>query len=257
VLRGRLRVGQQIARGGLPIPAFIARDEYDLDVIENRVLLAAARRLTRLPLVDARVRARLRRIVALLDGVTYVPAARSLQPPPITRLNRHYASALVLADLVLRGTSLSSREGRSRSVTFAFELPRVFEDFLEVALGAALRKLGVQLQRHPAGHTLDHEGSLGLVPDFVALRGGECVSVLDAKFKRLDDSLGGDAYQLLAYLLEFGPRFGALVSATGTRRDYRVRSVDKVLGVRPLSLDQSPDRVLAQIDALAAETVTS
>jgi hypothetical protein len=97
--------------------------------------------------------------------------------------------------------------------------------------------------------------TLGLEPDFVAVRDGQPVTVLDAKFKRLEHDLGGDAYQLLAYLLEFGPRTGLLVSATGSRSDRRVRAVDKLLGVRPLGLDQPPDRVLARIDELADEAI--
>jgi 5-methylcytosine-specific restriction enzyme subunit McrC len=255
VLRGRVRVGEQLARGGLPLPVRVVRDEYDLDVVENQMLLCAARLLSQLPLVAPRVRPRLRRIVELLDEVTPVRHVRSLRPPPITRLNGHYEPALVLADLVLRGTSVSSRPGARRSVTFAFELPRVFEDFLDVALGAALRRRGAQLVRQPKGRSLDHQRTLGLEPDFVAVRGGRTVSVLDAKFKRLEQDLGGDAYQLLAYLLEFGPRSGLLVSATGARSNRRIRAVDKILGVRPLALDRPAEHVLAQVDALAAEAI--
>ena len=128
VVRGRLRLGEQLARGGLPMPVLIAREEYDIDVTENRVLHAAARLLSRLPLVATTVRARLRRVIRLLDGVTPILDFRSLRPPPITRLNAHYEPALVLADLVLRNTSVSTRAGVIRSVTFAFELHRVFED---------------------------------------------------------------------------------------------------------------------------------
>jgi 5-methylcytosine-specific restriction enzyme subunit McrC len=254
VLRGRLRVGEQLAAGGLPMPVLIARDEYDLDVIENRMLLAATMLLSRLPLIAPTVRTRLRRIASMLDGVTRVADFRALRPPPITRLNRHYEPALVLADLVLRSTAVSARAGATRSVTFAFELHRVFEDFLRVALGAALRRRDVRLLHHDRGHTLDHERTLGLEPDFVAVGGGRNLSVLDAKFKRLDENLGDDAYQLLAYLLEYGPRFGALVSAIGHRSDCHVRAVDKVLGVRPIDVHQPPEAVLAQVDALAAET---
>ncbi|MGZ4415401.1 MAG: McrC family protein [Gaiellaceae bacterium] len=255
VLRGRVRVGEQLARGGLPLPVRLVRDEYDLDVAENQMLLGAARLLSRLPLVAPRVRPRLRRIVELLGEVTLVSDVRSLRPPPITRLNRHYEPALVLADLVLRGTSLSSRPGARRSVTFAFELHRVFEDFLEVALRAALRRRGAQLVRQPKGRSLDYQRTLGLEPDLVAVRDGRTVTVLDAKFKRLERDLGGDAYQLLAYLLEFGPRAGFLVSATGARSNRGVRAVDKILRVRPLALDQPAESVLAQVDSLAAEAI--
>jgi 5-methylcytosine-specific restriction enzyme subunit McrC len=257
VLRGRLRVSDQVARGGLPMPVRIVRDEYDLDGPENRMLLAAARLLVRVPLVDARVRARLRRIVALLDGVTEISDRRALVRPPTTRLNRHYAPALALAELVLAGMSLSGRAGTTRSVTFAFELHRVFEDFVAIALDTALRARGLRVDRQPSGHTLDVEGTLRLIPDFVVRNGPEVVAILDAKFKHLDDELGGDAYQLLAYLLELGPRFGALVSAVGTAGQRQVRALDKVLAVRPLRLDQPPEQVLEQVRQLADECAFS
>ena len=191
----------------------------------------------------------------MLDGVTHVPDRRALAQPPITRLNQHYAPALALARLILRGMSVAARAGATTSVTFAFELHRVFEAFLETALGAALRRRAHQLLAKPKGHSLDADATIRLYPDFVVLRGTEVVSVLDAKFKRLDHDLGGDAYQLLAYLLELGPRFGALISALGTAADRQVRSVDKVLAVRPLRLDCPPEAVLGQIEALADECV--
>jgi 5-methylcytosine-specific restriction enzyme subunit McrC len=256
VLRGRLRVGDQIARGGLATPLAISRDEYDLDVMENRILLAAARVLVRVPLVHGLLRARLRRIAGLLDGVSYVPDRRALVRPPITRLNRHYAPALTLAGLIVRGMSVSARAGETASVTFAFELHRVFESFLETALGAALRRRGHRLAAKPKGRSLDCDATIRLYPDFVVLRGPDVVAVLDAKFKRLDRDLGADAYQLLAYLLELGPRFGALISAVGTAADRQVRSVDKVLSVRPLRLGCPPELVLGQFEALADECAT-
>jgi 5-methylcytosine-specific restriction enzyme subunit McrC len=257
VLRGRLRIGEQLARGGLATPVLITRDEYDLDVAENRLLLAAALLLTRTPLVASAVRGRLRRIVSLLDGVSLVAQPRTFSTPVITRINRHYAPAIALAELVVRGLSLTSRAGAVRSVTFAFDLSRVFEDFLEVALGAAVRRRGASLERQPKGRTLDVERTLGLEPDFVVRRLGEPepVAILDAKFKALDESLGGDAYQMLSYLLEFGPSCGVLVSATGGRSDRRVRAVDKRIAVRPLDLDRPPAEILIAVDRLAEETV--
>ena len=83
----------------------------------------------------------------------------------------------------------------------------------------------------------------------------EPVAILDAKFKELDLSLGGDAYQMLAYLLEFGPRCGILVSATGERSDRHIRAVDKRIGVRPVALDRPPADVLDAVDGLAEETL--
>ena len=51
VLRGRLRVGDQIARHhGRLIPLEVRFDEFTVDIAENRLLLAATLRLLRLPI---------------------------------------------------------------------------------------------------------------------------------------------------------------------------------------------------------------
>lgn len=253
VLRGRLRVGALIAGGGLPLPLEIVRDEYDIDTHENRMVLAAAQLLRRLPLTHPLARKRLRRLVSQLHGVTHVHEHRELRIPVITRLNQHYQPALVLADVVLSGMSLRADSGRSRSVTFSFELHRVFEHFLAAALTTSLGRRGARLAEQMTGWTLDRERALGLRPDLVVWKGGRCLTVLDAKFKRLDQDLGGDAYQLLAYLLEFGPPRGFLVSAQGEASEHAVRAVAKQLSVRPVNLDQEPEGVLRATDALAVE----
>jgi 5-methylcytosine-specific restriction enzyme subunit McrC len=256
VVRGRIQFAAQAARGGLPLPVEVVRDEYDLDILENRMLLAATHLVRRLPLLAPEVRGRLGRVAALLAEATLVRDVRSLKLPRFTRLNRHYEPALVLADLLLRGLSISARSGQARSVTFRFELHRVFEDFLDVALRSALAKRGVELVRQPTHRTLDHQQRLGLEPDFVALRNGRPLGVLDAKFKRLESDLGGDAYQMLAYLLEFGCHSGVLVSAEGDVSEHDIRSVDKTLRVRPLGLNREPNAVLTAVDALADQICT-
>lgn len=103
VLRGRLRVEAQMAGGGLPTPLDIVRDEYDIDTHENRMVLAAAQLLRRLPLTRGLARKRLRHLVSQLDGVTQVSDHRKLQIPAITRLNQHYRPALILVLLSVRG----------------------------------------------------------------------------------------------------------------------------------------------------------
>lgn len=257
VLRGRLRLEAQMSRGGMAAPLDVVRDEYDIDVPENRIILAAAQLLRRLPLIQPLVRQRLRRLVDRLDGVTHASDSRELSLPQITRLNRHYQPALILADIVLRGASLGAVHGQVRSVTFAFELHRVFEQFLAVALAASLNLRGARLQEQVTGRTLDYERSLRLRPDFVVWNGGRCHAVLDAKFKRLDHELGGDAYQLLAYLLEFGPPRGFLISADGSTTEHSMRAVDKQLSVRPVDLGQEPQAVLHSVEALADEVLNS
>ncbi|MDO9354067.1 MAG: hypothetical protein Q7T55_10250 [Solirubrobacteraceae bacterium] len=253
VLRGRMQVSRQVARGGLATPVDVARDEYTEDIAENQMLLAAADSLGRLALTPPQTRRRLRRVMNSLDGAS-VAAGRQPRPVPrITRLNAHYRSALVLADIVLRQKSLDSRAGEVQSATFAFELHRVFEQFLFTAFRARATPQGVEVREQASGRYLDRERLLHLRPDFVFKRGGQCVAVADAKFKRLEGRLAGDAYQMLAYLLEFGPARGFLISAEGAVSGHAVLSAEKQIEVRPIDLALSPDQILGRVDELFGE----
>lgn len=252
-LRGRVRIGAQLARGGLAIPVDIERDEFDTDVLENRLLLAAAVALCRLRLVHRDVRQRLRRLISLLDDVTYEPDRSRLPLPSITRMNKHYEPALVLADVILTGMSVHADAGNKRSVTFSFELHRVFEDFLDVALGEAIARRGGRLVTKPPARWLDDQKSIELKPDFVVRRGGQTVAVIDAKFKRVEARPGDDAYQMLAYLTAYEPSRGMLVSATGSNSDHSLVLTGESIAVRRCRVDLAPESVLHQVDAIAAE----
>ena len=70
VLRGRMRVGDQIARHhGRLIPLEVRFDEFTVDIAENQLLLATTLRLLRLPIAAGPRRA-LQRIRLLLSDVT-------------------------------------------------------------------------------------------------------------------------------------------------------------------------------------------
>ncbi|MDQ8045944.1 MAG: hypothetical protein AAGC46_19590 [Solirubrobacteraceae bacterium] len=253
VLRGRLLVGAQMARGGLPTPLDIERDDYAMDTDEHRLLLAALRLLERLPDLQPQTHLRIRRLVDSLDGVTHVLDAHRLVRPRTTRLNQHYRPALTLADIVLHRQAPTHAVGATVSTTFAFDLHTVFEEFLEVALTRALERHGLATTRQDGSRHLDAGNKLHLIPDLVVRRGDACASVVDAKFKHLTAQLGGDAYQMLAYLLEFRASRGFLVAAEAEPADHRIGSADKVVSVRRVDLSGRPADVLGSVAALAAE----
>lgn len=253
VLRGRVRVGAQLASGGMPMPLEISHDEYSIDTPENRLLCAAARILSRLPLVHLDARRRLNRVTGSLRMLDAMTTHRDLSMPPITRLNRHYESALILADLVVRGCSVEAGPGAVKSLTFEFELHTVFEQFLETALEPHVNAAHLRLYKQVPGRSLDHEGKIKLRPDLALHNGAEWLAVLDAKFKHLDGGLTGDAYQMLAYLLEFGPERGYLVSAQGAESTHTILAAGKQIMVRPVDLAQAPERILANVEALSRE----
>ncbi len=202
MLRGRLRAADQIARGkGLPLPLEITFDDYALDIPENRLLRSATEVLLRFRRIPEAARRRLRRVRAVLADVepSFDPWSAGLPAP--TRLNERYRSAMALAWLILRSTSISSEAGSKQSITFSFDMNRVFEDFVFTALRDALASEGGTLRRHYDGRYLDAERTLKLIPDVTWWKGSQCVAVLDAKYKRVIDHRfpNADAYQMLAY----------------------------------------------------------
>lgn len=78
LVRGRLLAGAQMSRRfALPLPVEVRYDEYDADIAENQILLAACWVGLGVPRLRADTRTRLLHVVARLDGVRgLVPARR-------------------------------------------------------------------------------------------------------------------------------------------------------------------------------------
>jgi 5-methylcytosine-specific restriction enzyme subunit McrC len=258
ILRGRLRVADQVARRpGLPAPVEITFDDYTVDVLENQLLAAAASILLRMPRLPDRVRAQLMRVRYVLEDVG---PPRTADAPQATRLNRRYTAATWLASLVLRGSSITTAAGAGRSVSFVFDMNQVFEDFLTVALTDALREHGGIVRSQFDGYHLDHERRLRLRPDITWWVGGRPAAVIDAKYKRLEDVRfpNADAYQMLAYCLRFGLSSGMLVYAKDNLEADRLHSLPADVGIRVRAVDveREPSEVLEQIHHVAREVAT-
>jgi 5-methylcytosine-specific restriction enzyme subunit McrC len=257
-LRGRVRIGDQLARRpGLPIPLELTYDDHSADIPENRLVRGATEVLLRMSHVSTRARLRLLRVRATLDDVQPTRPGPSVRAPQITRLNRRYAGALVLAQLILRGTSIATSRGDVESAAFMFDMNRVFEDFLSAALRGALERRGGHVRLQDGRRNLDKAGRITLRPDLTWWQAGTCRAVIDAKYKALAD--GGvpnaDAYQMLAYCTAFGLDRGYLVFAKDEQEpvDHVVAGTGTRILVRAIDVECEPDDVLAQVDALAEE----
>jgi 5-methylcytosine-specific restriction enzyme subunit McrC len=261
-LRGRLRVADQIARwAAQPILLEIAHDDFTDDVPENRLLRGAAELLLRLPLLAAPARQRLLRVRATLEQVAPTPPGPAVRAPAPTRLNAGYGAALALAELILRGCSISTRAGAVTGVAFSFDMNKVFEDFLTRVLRTALERHGGRLDAQCAVH-LDRARRIRLVPDLTWRAGGAVRAVVDAKYKRLADRRfpNADAYQMLAYCTALGLERGWLVYAKDAGeadRDHVVARLGTVLHVRAIDVERSPEEVLAAVDELAGAIAAS
>ncbi|WP_367574574.1 McrC family protein [Streptomyces griseoaurantiacus] len=231
VVRGRIREAEQIRRHfGRTPPVEIAYDAYTADTAENRILRAAVERLLRLPGVPGPVRRRLaHQRVRLADALPLVRGEELPRWQP-SRLNSRYQPALRLAGAVLRGSSPEHRPPGSEPLAvdgFLFDMNKLFEDFVTVALREALREHGLTARLQDPHH-LDTANLVRVRPDLVVHTGDgrTPLAVVDAKYKveKGDGYLNADLYQALAYATVLGLREAHLVYAAG-RRPERVHEV--------------------------------
>ncbi|MBD0421194.1 restriction endonuclease [Streptomyces sp. TRM S81-3] len=256
VVRGRIKEAEHIRRRfGAVLPVEVTYDEFTADIAENRILRTAVERLLRLPGVPREVRRRLLHQCARLVDVT--PVARGQQLPgwQPTRLNARYHNALRLAEVCLRDASAEHTPGGLRVDGFLFDMNRLFEDFVTVALREAVRRAG-QKVRLQDSHHLDEASAIRMRPDFV-LYGPDGIpcAVADAKYKA--EKRGGypdaDLYQMLAYCTALGLSDGHLVYAKGNASHvtHRVRRSGILIHQHALDLDQDPAGLLADVAQVA------
>jgi 5-methylcytosine-specific restriction enzyme subunit McrC len=255
VLRGRLRVGDQItARYGHLMPLEVRYDDFTDDIAENQILLAALVRCLHLP-ISHDARRRLTRLRVQLADVSAIPGTTLPEWRP-SRLNTRYHPALRLAEVILAASSFEHRVGDLLVTEFAFDMWRIYEDFVCTALAEALRPLGgtsyLQYRTH-----LDLAKTVTVRPDFVWTTRGEPYVVADAKYKvqRPAGFPDADLYQMLAYCTVLGLRDGHLIYAAGSGVDaavHDIRGANVCIHAHTLDLDVPKELLLAQVDGIAA-----
>jgi 5-methylcytosine-specific restriction enzyme subunit McrC len=258
VLRGRLLESEQLHRHhGLPLSLEIRHDEFTVDIPENQILRTACERMLTVPRVDAESQRMLRRL--LRDFADLTPLSRR-DPIPAwqpTRLNARYHTALRLAELILRATSIEHQRGGVAMNGFLLDMPRLFEDFVTVALREAIvPTYGGRVADQDRSH-FDEAQQVMLRPDIVWKIRGTAVAVVDAKYKAEKPAgyPNADLYQLLAYCTVLGLTRGHLVYAKGSEEPVRHvvrRSSIEIIG-HAIDLDQRPDALLTQIRGLAEQ----
>lgn len=258
VLRGRLREADQLRRHhGRVIPMELRHDDFTVDIAENQILLAAITRMLVVPRVDQRSRQRLTALrLRLADVTTLVRGARLPGWRP-NRLNARYHTALRLAEIVWRATSPEHAPGTVTATGFLFDLGRIFEDFVTVALAEALpaHAAGTAHRQYPC--SLDEAGTVKMKPDLVWRAGGVAAAVVDAKYKqeKPEGYPNADLYQMLAYCTALGLRRGHLIYAKGNGQPavHTVRRGGVEIVCHALDLTLTPAELLHRIGRLAAD----
>ncbi|MCI0143165.1 McrC family protein [Arthrobacter bambusae] len=256
IFRGRLDVAAQVGRrGGLVLPAQVVFDEFTIDIAENKMLLGAAQRLLRMPSLARKHRTVLKKLTQSLDGVSTLPHGIGLPTVHFTRLNARYRDAVILAQLILRNTSLEQRPGEIVATAFLFDMWQIFEDFVTTALGDSLREIGGSVEAQVKGECLDIGGNINLRPDLIWKDGARVNAVIDAKYKAPKNSTypNADIYQMLAYCVRFALRTGHLIYAKGEEEPH----VHEIIGhnasiqCHAVDLDQDPASLLQQMGRIA------
>ena len=255
VLRGRVREADQLRRRwGRAIPLEVRYDEFTVDIVENRLLLAAAECLLRTPRVGARYRPGLQRLRVQLADVTSVGRGGVRPMWVASRLNARYVPALELADLILNGRSFEQRVGDVLVSGYLFNMATIFEDFVTVALAEAFGSFGGR-SRLQYRTFLDEAEAVPVRPDFVWLDKGVPRVVADAKYKAEKPSgfPQADLYQMLAYCTVLGLPVGHLVYAKGNEDagQHIVRNAGVTILTHALDLDAEPADLLRSVGALA------
>ncbi len=256
VLRGRLRETEQLHRHhGLPVPLEISHDEFTVDIPENQILRTACERMLQVPEVDAESLPRLRRLLRDFADVTPLDRRDAVPAWQPTRLNARYHTALRLAELVLRATSVEEGTGGVTVNGFLLDMPKLFEDFVTVALREALVSAHGGRVDDQDPHRFDEAGQVLLRPDVVWKLRGTPLAVVDAKYKAEKPAgyPNADLYQLLAYCTVLELRRGHLVYAKGSEEPahHVVRRSGVEIVCQAVDLDTEPAALMNQMRNLA------
>ncbi len=258
-VRGRIDLPAQFVQAGAVYPVGCRFNEFTPDVIENRYLKAGIRRALRVPEVSARVRQRLRRLLAALEEVSDVSVRPGeLDDISFTRLQNHYEPTMRLARLLMENRTLQDETGDADASSFVINMNWLFEKYVTESLKRALHsRLEVEAQ-HPAHLGLGRQ--VPICPDLVFRQGGENVFVGDLKYKILGEGKSvssDDLYQLLAYTTALDLPEGMLIYCRDPKRQdlqlgsITVRHAGKVLHAWGVDMSGSASAVEAEMEELA------
>ncbi len=258
-VRGRIRFNEQIRRRfGNPLPVEVRYDEFTDDILENRLVKAAAMRLGTMRLRSPDARRGLGWIADTLEGVSYAEFAPGSVPSvSFNRLNEHYRGVVELSRLILRHSAFEAGRGEVRASGFLMDMNMVFQEFVIVALREALEASDSVLRSDSGirGVSFDEAARVRLYPDISWWEGGRCLFVGDAKYKNITDRSvpNADLYQLLAYTTALDLPGGMLIYAKGEADEvvHKVRHSGKLLEVAALGLSGTLEGVLARVEKLA------
>ena len=211
-LRGRLDVGQQInLPPGQKDQFCIEYDEYLMDRPENRLLHSALIKVNGW----ARTPENQKWARELAFVFAQLPASQNIENDLRCWRNdrsvAHYQKLKPWCELILRQQSPFSLKGHFDGISFLFPMEQLFEKYVTIMLRKQIAQGYSLTSQAMPGYLARHSGTnwFALKPDLLVRNGKEIVSILDTKWKLIDESLSNtrdkyglsqsDFYQLFAY----------------------------------------------------------
>jgi 5-methylcytosine-specific restriction enzyme subunit McrC len=280
-LRGRLAVARQMQLSlARPQQIQCEVDYLETDNQFNSLLHWAGSRFLTLAF-DSQVRRTLSTTLSRLPtiaGPPNVPVHLPVWPPP---QYRHYVEALEIASVLARGYGHGPEAGRFAGYGYVLNMEKLFEAFVEKTLAhvanSILKNLTVRPQVSRIYATaFGHSGkSYFTRPDNVLYRNGKPLLMVDAKYKKFEESETGtkkrpqnsDIYQLFASMVSHECDRGLLVYPRmmtpsepnqGQITFWRIPTPTKPLLVGAMALnvsELSTKASLNDLDALVARAI--
>ena len=249
VLRGRLRVSDQIRKRFGRIDRLDCRfDDHLTDIRENQ-LLSAALTVCRLRVSDPTIRNRILRQHTLFEAAcspAHHPIEALTQPFHYHRLNSHYADAHHLARLILSASGINDllAIGKTRTFAFLLNMNQLFEAFVGKLLAQLVGdRYKVQTQARLSSiiwNKTENRSYASVRPDVVLTDPDGQRLAIDAKYKRYDNKKlsTADIYQTFLYAYAFQgqtPKAWVIYPSDSAQLsvvDLGIRTVDKLVGAQ-------------------------
>jgi 5-methylcytosine-specific restriction enzyme subunit McrC len=239
--RGRLQIDRQIRLHYGQVDGLECRfDEYESDILENRILAIALRK-ARAVCRNERVRAMVRHVEPLFSEVCptdELDVQTTRQQLTYHRRNAHYRRGHHWAFLLLGGGAIKDvyTAGRAEAFAFMFDMNRLFEEFVERLLQNAFEGTEHRVSPQSRTHSIvvDEKGKnySTVIPDLLLKSGtGSRARIvpIDSKYKLYSDKKvsPSDIYQAFLYAYAFAtpgsfPTAGIIFPADEEARGFNL-----------------------------------
>ena len=213
VLRGRLKVAEQVRQHYGQLDRLACRyDDHLSDIRENQLLLAALN-FCRLRCSHPQLSTRIHRLCTVLSSACSVEGMSVetlVQPFKYNRLNRYYANGHKLAMLILQQAGIDDllKLGKTRSFAFLLDMNRLFEAYVGKLLTQLLPAPYSVHTQYSSNSVIRNEtlqkSYTSIRPDIIVKDKNQPVLVADTKYKAyLGNIPTNDIYQSFTYAYAF------------------------------------------------------